>query len=348
MSSAVQRRRPACLTCLVGLVVLLAAAAAAGFYAHREYLARLEPIAGEPRIFEVTSGQTVAAIAARLETEGLIRDRRVFELRARERDLGRSLQAGSYLLDPALGVDGLLDTLAGGKVATRKVTFPEGLHLEQSAARAEAAGFGAAQEYLKLATDEAESFGIEGLPAGASLLGYLYPDTYQLPLDAGPRDLIEAQVQRFVTVWREVSNGAPESPHSRHELVTMASLIEREVKADEERAKVAGVIENRLRRKMKLEFCSTVFFALGETKERLLYRDLQVKSPYNTYLHQGLPPGPIANPGRPSLAAALRPEQHDKLYFVLTAEGRHLFSRTGAEHYRAKAAGELARTQEGP
>jgi UPF0755 protein len=237
----------------------------------------------------------------------------------------------------------MLEKLVSGEVATRKVTLPEGLTIDQMAARCEAAGIGDAGEYRRLATRDAASFGLDGLPAGASLEGYLFPATYRLPLNAGPRELIRAQVNRFVQAWKEAGQGAPATRYSRHEIVTIASLIEEEVQRDGERAKVAGVIENRLRRGMKLEFCSTVLYALGEHKERLLYRDLRVKSPYNTYLHQGLPPGPIASPGQASLNAALRPASHEFLFFVLTADGQHHFSQTASEHVSAKLAGERAR-----
>ncbi|NUQ02105.1 MAG: endolytic transglycosylase MltG, partial [Armatimonadetes bacterium] len=236
----------------------------------------------------------------------------------------------------------LLDKLVSGKVATRRVTFPEGYALAAMAQRCEQAGIGPAAEYRRLATAAAASFGVKDLPAGASLEGYLFPATYHLPLDAGPRELIEAQVAAFVKAWRQASAGVqPRRP--RHELVTMASLIEREVRVADERARVAGVIANRLAKNMRLEIDATVIYALGEHRTRVLYRDLEVDSPYNTYRRKGLPPGPIANPGEASLTAALRPEQHAYLYYVLTAGGRHLFSRTWAEHLRAKAVGERMR-----
>jgi UPF0755 protein len=125
------------------------------------------------------------------------------------------------------------------------------------------------------------------------------------------------------------------SQHSLHEMVTIASLIERETHVSEERARIAGVIENRLRRGMRLQIDATVLYALEKHKSRVLFRDLQVDSPYNTYRHAGLPPGPIASPGLPCLLAALHPEQHDYLFYVVGPEGSHVFSRTEAEHRRA-------------
>ncbi|MCC7494229.1 MAG: endolytic transglycosylase MltG [Fimbriimonadaceae bacterium] len=326
--------------------VLLVGAAAAGGLAWqaRQYQAALQPVGPGPLVaYELRSGQTPAQIAAELQQRGLIRSAPAFLRRARQRGVDTRLQAGWYRLSPAAPVDGLLDQLRAGQVADLRVTIPEGLWLSEAAGRCQAAGIGSAAEYQRLATREAASFKIEGLPAGATLEGYLYPDTYRLPLDAGPRELIAAQVQRFVAVWRELTTaGAP--ARRRHEVVILASLVEEEVRRADERAKVAGVIENRLARRMRLELCSTVIFALGEHRQRLLYRDLEVNSPYNTYRHAGLPPGPIASPGRASLQAALQPARHDDLFFVLTADGRHLFSRTAAQHARNKARGEAARS----
>lgn len=319
---------------LLALALAAGGSLAAGW--SRQMRAALEPMGdGAVRLFEVRAGESLAQVAARLEAEGLIRSGPALCWLARRERVDRALKAGSYRLTPAAAPAELLRKLVGGEVATRKITIPEGLRLEEVAERVEQAGFGSRREFLRLARDEASGFGLAGLPDGATLEGYLFPETYLLPLDAGPRELIEAMVARFVAVWRGLpTDGAP---HPRHQTVIIASLVEREVKRDDERAKVAGVIENRLADGQRLEFCSTVIYALGEPRERLLYRDLQVRSPYNTYLHGGLPPGPICSPGRASLAAAVAPAEHDYYFFVLGEDGRHIFSRTGAEHARAKA-----------
>ncbi len=331
----------------LGAAILVVFVIAGGFalsaWSRHRYQQLLLPVGpGETRPFEVKRGDTVGRLGERLQAAHLVRDARAFRRRARERRLGGQLKAGWYQLSPASSVDQILDEVVSGKVSTRRVTLPEGLDLKGMAERCADAGIGDAAEYVRLATSEAASFGLKDLPAGATLEGYLYPATYHLPLDAGPRELIEAQVKRFTSIWRELSSQRqPARP--RHEVVTIASLVEREVKVAEERARVAGVIENRLRQGLKLELCSTVQYALGVHKERLLLRDLQVDSPYNTYRQKGLPPGPIASPGRASLAAAARPARHDYLFFVLAGDGRHVFSRTAAEHRRAKAEAEKVR-----
>ena len=329
---------------VLGLLVLLVLGAVAGLALGRQrYRALLAPVGpGPDQVFQVHRGESTARLATRLAGDGLIRDARVFRLRARERKLAGRFQTGAYLLSPAAGVDTLLDILSTGRVAEVKITFPEGYTLDDMAQRCAERKFCDAAEYQRLATAEAASFGLDDLPSGASLEGYLFPDTYRLPVTAGARELIQAQIKRFVQVWQSIEAKAT-SDHSRPEIVTIASLVEKEARRDSERAKVAGVVENRLRAGMRLEFCSTVQYALGVHRERLLYRDLRVDSPYNTYKVKGLPPGPIANPGRPSLLAAARPAQHKYLFFVLAADGRHLFGTTAAEHQRNKAAGERAR-----
>lgn len=330
------------------LVVGLALAAGGARWARAAWYERqLQPVgAGAPRAFEVKPGLGVGAIAAALERDGLVRSAAAVRRRARSRALAGKLQAGVYQLAPTASVDELLDTLAAGQVSVRSVTFPEGFTLAQCAERAQQAGFGRAEEYLALATAHAADFKLAGLPAGASLEGYLFPDTYRLRPDAQLKDLLAAQVKRFVEVWRALP-GSAHATRSRHELVTIASLVEQEARADDERARIAGVIANRLECKMRLQIDASVLYALGHHKARVTKADLAVDSPYNTYRVLGLPPGPIANPGRPSLAAALAPESHHFRYYVLAEDARHhQFAATAAEHaqnvarYRRANAGE--------
>lgn len=337
---AVTTRPPKSLGWLLAVALLAVGGAVA---ARRHYGALLAPVgAGAERVFVVRPGDGPATIGRKLVEAGLIRDGRAFRRRARERGLDQRLQAGSYLLSPAGGVDAILDRLARGEVARRKVTIPEGLTIAEVASRAAAAGVGPVERFLALAERPPAELRPTGLPDGASLEGYLYPETYYLAIDDGPEALIRAQTRRFEEVWAKLTAGrAPRRPMA--EVVTIASLVEEEARWDDERARIAGVIENRLRRGQRLELCATVIYALGEHRTRLLERDLLVPSPYNTYLHPGLPPGPICSPGGKSLAAALTPEAHDRLYYVLGKDGRHVFSRTYAEHLAAKRVAEKAR-----
>ncbi|MBI2300960.1 MAG: endolytic transglycosylase MltG [Armatimonadetes bacterium] len=333
-------RRPASgwmVLAVVGVLVAVGLGAAGHRYRHL-----LEPAgAGGPTVFELRHGDPLPVVAERLRAAGLVRNARALRVRARQRDLDQKLQAGSYELNAGQSVDQILDILAAGKVVTRKITFPEGLTVAEAAARAEAAGICTAAEYRRLAENPRED-SPGGRPRGAGLEGYLYPDTYHVALTAGAAELIALQTRQFEKVWGEFGGEHPPT-RTRHEIVTLASLVEKEARHDDERARIAGVIVNRLRAGQRLELCSTVQYALGTHKERLLERDLRTPSPYNTYLHKGLPPGPICSPGRASLLAALQPAEHDDLFFVLGADGRHVFSRTFAEHRRAKAVAEKGR-----
>jgi UPF0755 protein len=331
---------------VLGLVLALVLA---GLGARGWWLRGLQPLgAGEPRLFEVRTGSGVAAVGRELAEAGLIRSARVFRSRARRRGVARRLQAGVYELAPSMAVDTMLDKLVAGDVALRNVTFPEGFTLTQCAERAQTAGFASAAQYRELATRQAASFGLQGLPPGATLEGYLFPDTYRLRPDAGARELIAAQVKRFVEVWRELTAKPVTNRRERHAVVTIAAMVEAEARADDERARIAGVIENRLARNMRLQIDATVLYALGYHKSRVTHADLQVDSPYNTYRVKGLPPGPIANPGKPSLAAALAPESHGYLFYVYGASGRHVFTRSAAEHDQAVAAARRASKKERP
>ncbi|MBI5830879.1 MAG: endolytic transglycosylase MltG [Armatimonadetes bacterium] len=292
---------------------------------------------GEDRLFRVQSGASARAVGEQLAGEGVIRSARAFRLRARQKHLG--LKAGAYIVSPAMSVDQLQSLFASGRTAERRVTFPEGFGLGQCAERAEKVGISTADAYLAAATAAAapDAAGL-GLPARATLEGYLFPDTYTVDPPPNAEKLVALQLRRFEEVWRDIDGDRLLAGRTRHAVVTIASLIEREARGDDERARIAGVIANRLRTGMRLQIDATVLYALGRHKQRVMYSDLKVDSPYNTYRVKGLPPGPICCPGKPSLAAALRPEKHDYLFYVLGPGNRHIFSRTEAEHNRAKGA----------
>jgi len=297
----------------------------------------LSPVSSEPqrRLLTVPPGASLSQIAHQLKQAGLVRNEPAFLWLAWRQGRAGSLRAGHYELSPHLSPQEILNKLAAGEVARRKVTFPEGLTLRQMAERVETAGLGRAARYRTLAEKQAARFGLSFIPTGQSLEGYLFPDTYQLPLGSSEEDLIEMQLRQFRKVFDPLARQYP-TALSVHEVVTLASLIEREAKQEAERRLIAGVLTNRLKKGWPLECDATVQYARGEHKARLLYRDLDIASPYNTYRHKGLPPGPIANPGRASLEAALNPAETDYLYYVARPEGTHVFSRTYAEHQRAK------------
>ncbi len=292
--------------------------------------------AGEERLFRVQSGESARAVGERLAAEGVVRSAAAFRLRARSRHA--TLRAGTYVVAPSMAADDLLAMFAAGRTAERKVTFPEGFGLRQCAERAEKAGICAADSYLEAATVASADSADLGLPARASLEGFLFPDTYIVEPPTSAAGLVAQQRKRFDEVWRALDGDRLLAGRTKLAVVTVASLVEREARGDDERARIAGVIANRLRRGMRLQIDATVLYALGYHKSRVTYQDLKVDSPYNTYRVKGLPPGPICCPGKPSLQAALQPEKHDYLFYVLGPGNRHIFTRTEAEHNRAKGA----------
>ncbi len=320
------------------LIALLAVALVAGG-AGRWYLVMLRPVAttGDARVVHIREGSGSAGIAELLASEGLIRDARAFRVMLALSGLGDRLRAGHYELAPMMSAREIAEKIASGEVATRRVTIPEGLRLEQIARRmAEAELVASAEEFLAAAVPATVADELAMPLPERTLEGYLFPETYDFTYDDGPGRIVVRMVRelhdRFVAPNREAiaARGL-----SLHEIITLASLVEREARVDHERALIAGVIQNRLDRGMRLQIDATVQYALPEHKPRLTFEDLQVRSPYNTYLYAGLPPGPIAAPGLASLMAALKPAQTDALFYVARGDGTHVFTRTYEEHLRA-------------
>lgn len=284
----------------------------------------------------VEPGTPVRALAARLEERNVIRSALLFELWIRASGNAGSIQAGTYEIPAGLSLPGVVETLVLGRTQLASVTIPEGLRLEQQAGVAARALEIDSAAFVAAATDSllADSLGIDA----PTLEGYLFPETYRVDPATDARGLVRLMVGEFQRTfgekWRE---RAEELGRSVGEIVTLASIVEEEARVKEERPVIAGVYWNRLRIGMKLEADPTVQYALGAHRQRVLYRDLEIDSPYNTYLYPGLPPGPIASPGGASLEATLYPDSVPYLFFFATGEGgRHTFSETFAEHNRKR------------
>jgi UPF0755 protein len=281
---------------------------------------------------EVPSGTSVVRIGKLLEGAGVIRTRYAFDL-VRSAKRG-TLRAGEYRFDHPVSVLEVYDRIQRGDVFTVSVTVPEGSNICDIGTRLEQAGFGTQQQFLDEVTRQT-SLVADIDPSAKSLEGYLFPDTYHFARKATPGQIAAAMVRRFRQAAEQV--GLKENVHA---VVTIASLVERETAVDAERPLVASVFQNRLDRKMPLMTDPSVIYGLQV--ERLwrgtIYQsDLKRDTPYNTYLHSGLPPGPVANPGVPSLRAALQPAKTDYLYFVAAGDnpqGRSVFSTTLEEHER--------------
>lgn len=279
-------------------------------------------------------GSSVRQIAAQLKSEGIIRNETAFLALHALRGRG-SLKAGEYKFDRPANALAVYERLARGDIYVHTVVIPEGYNIFEVAAALENAGLAGKDEFLNVARTETSL--IEDLDARAtSLEGYLFPDTYHFTRTQNAREMAAAMVRRF----REEAKAIGLSGDFQR-VVTLASIIEKETGAGDERALVAGVYENRIRKKMALAADPTVVYAalLANRYRGTIYQsDLAFDSPYNTYRYAGLPPGPIANAGRASLEAALRPAPTEYLYFVSDAQGRHRFAKTYQEHLRNVAA----------
>jgi UPF0755 protein len=285
------------------------------------------------------TGATFAAVTDSLAAHGVISNRRWFKLLARIRGVDRSVQAGVYEFPAGTSEWTVLGMLATGKKAALRFTVPEGLTIQEVAAlAAERLGI-PENSFVAAARDGKTASAILGIPV-PSFEGFLRPETYILPADINARELVRLMAEGFKAEWQPAWDARLDFLRmSRLELVTLASIVEGEARADDERETIAGVYRNRLRIGMALQADPTVQYAIslkrGRRKSRLFQKDYQFKSPYNTYLNPGLPPGPVNSPSRRSLEAALYPADVRYLYFVAGPDGRHVFSRTYNEHLRA-------------
>lgn len=297
------------------------------------------PVKTQPNtvIFEVERGQSVVEIADNLEKKGLIKKTWPFLLGYRIFFPGLSLKAGEYAIAIPDSPKNILRTLSEGNVYLRSITIPEGLIIPEIADLLDSEGFADKEDFLEDAEDPSL---IRDLDKEAeNLEGYLFPETYRFAKGSSPEEIVAAMVYQFKTVFtQDWTDRAGGMGMTVRDVVTLASLIEEETSLVEEKNIISSVFHNRLNRGMRLECDPTIIYALkmdGKYDGRLLTRDLKYDSPYNTYLHPGLPPGPIANPGQDSLEAALYPADEKYLYFVSKNDGSHYFSRTFREHVNA-------------
>jgi len=312
----------------------------------------LRPVSAEdePVKFTISSGMRATRVAELLEEQGLIRSAFLFSSWLKIKGEGSLFQAGDYELTPGMTREEIVAKLNKGDIVaaeTIKFTIPEGFTVQQIADRlAEKAGADKAK-VLEAAADStkwAGSIWTKALPADHNLRfpleGYLFPETYEMKAGSTEAEMIDRMLAELDRKLDQLPEDWLDTLEGRgltvHQLLTIASLVEREVMVDEERPVVAGIIKNRLDKKMPLQIDATVQYLLDKQKERLLEADLKVDSPYNTYLNPGLPPGPIASPSLKSIEAALYPEETDYLYYVTKKDGTntHLFAETYKQHQR--------------
>jgi UPF0755 protein len=290
-------------------------------------------IGGEAVEFEIRRGTSPRAVCEQLAEQGVLRSPKPFYWYLRVRRAGPSLQAGHFHVDRDLTAAQLLDALQSARARSRTLVIPEGFRVHQIAERLEALKVCSAAEFneLALAPELAARLGFEA----ASLEGYLYPDTYELPLDATALQVVERLTARWRQVWEDdLAELARAQGRDPHWVVTLASIVEKETGLAAERDRIAGVFLRRLGMGMKLQSDPTIIYGLSAYDGNIRRRDIQDPHPWNTYVHVGLPPTPICSPGRDAMWAVLNPAEGNELYFVSMNDGSgaHDFSVTYREH----------------
>ena len=303
------------------------------YYVHSFLTTPGPSLAAPARIF-IPPGSTLQQTAELLVAEGVLARTQPFCVWAKFMGKDRSIQSGEYVLTTPLDPRALLETLTRGQVVHQVVTIPEGLTLKQIAKKLEEKGFGPQAAFLSLNTD-AQFLAEWGLQEHG-LEGYLYPDTYFFSKRASAEKILGRMLARLREVFSPaMQQRAQEMGLSRHAVLTLASLVEKETGAAQERPLIAGVFHNRLRKKIPLQCDPTVIYGIPDFDGNITRRHLRTPTPYNTYLFAGLPPGPIANPGLAAIQAALSPAETNYLYFVAKGDGTHVFSARLADHNRA-------------
>lgn len=320
----------------LGLLLLLFIAGIGAFCAwlDHEVSQNYKHYSGSSIFVDIPHGTSRWRVAEILHKNGVIKNALAFELLSRWHSK-RSLQAGEYLFDEPMNERQVFWKIANGRIYVHSVQITEGWTMFEIADALQREGLADREAFLKIARDPTP---IQDLAPGAKTLeGFLFPSTYEFTRRATAREIADKMVRQFRVVWTNLNPDPANPTASTQQVVTMASLVERETPQTSERPLVAGVFYNRLSKNYPLQCDPTVQYALalaGRPTAIVHHADLEVNSPYNTYLHAGLPPGPIANPGEASLRAAISPAKTEYMYFVANDQGGHFFSKTLAEHNR--------------
>lgn len=279
----------------------------------------------------VQSGQGFKALSNLLHQKGIILHPVKFRLFARIKGYDKHIKAGEYMFSSAMSPKKIIEIMVDGKVRLHRLTIPEGYNLRQIARAVEAEGFASEFDFLTAATDSdfARTKGIDG----QTFEGYLFPETYYFPKGVTPEDIISTMVKRFWSVFKpEWEEQTKILGMTIHQVITLASIIEKETAVDAERPLISSVFHNRLKRNMRLESDPTVIYGIGDYNGNITRKDLERPTPYNTYTMKGLPPGPISNTGAKAIEAALYPADTKFLYFVARNNQTHHFSTNFKEH----------------
>ncbi|MDG0814812.1 endolytic transglycosylase MltG [Bdellovibrio svalbardensis] len=339
------------LVLIIAVVALLTAVGAGvGYFVYDFTHTRPSEVAQDV-VYEVEPGKAFNTIAKDLENKGLVRNATLFSLWARFKGERSKVKVGEYLLRTNMLPEDILQTLMSGKSIARSFTVSEGLSIYEIADLYEKEKFGTAADFLALVRDPKLIQSLLGEPE-ESLEGYLFPETYMLTKYTDTKTLITNMVKRFLYVYNEIIPQSEIKGMSRREIVTLASIIEKETGAPEERPLISSIFHNRLNKKMKLQTDPTIIYGkaekLGKIVINITRADLLTPTRYNTYVIDGLPPTPIANPGREALLAAIKPASTNYLFFVSKNDGTHIFSEDYKAHQKAVQSFQLnAKAREG-
>ena len=293
---------------------------------------------GNSEKITIASGTTASQLAEELQQRQLIRSAFAFVYLARKQQTDFKIYVGDYLLSPTMSPDEIIKILLkSSALADIRVTIPEGYSTEQIIGLLVSKGIGSKEEFTKVVMEDSFPYPfLQGAPKGIHRLeGYLFPNTYAIDSKTSPHAVIDMFLQQFAKeLTPAVQKHLDTMKLTVPQWVTIGSLVEKEAVKESDRPLIASVIMNRLKSNQPLQIDATIQFLLGTPKPKLYNKDLQIPSPYNTYLHLGLPPGPIANPGHASLQAALDPAQTDFLYYVAKKDGYHVFAKTYAQHLK--------------
>ena len=324
---------------VIAAVVVLATAGGGALLYGRSQLDPASPVHGKAVAVDVRAGESLASVVTDLDQHNLIRSSFWFTQYAKRHGLDTELHPGRYLIDDGMGASAIVARFRGDPdVQTKVLVFSEGMTAAQMAATVEKGGFGVtAAQYLAETTGGTftEPF-LADRPAGASLEGFLFPDTYSIPVNATAHSIIQTQLDTFGSKGASALAGTKQSL-STYQLVALASIVEREARDAADRPIVAGLLDNRLAANMLLQVDASVLYGVHVIGRSPSQEELHRDTPYNTYLHTGLPPTPIANPGRAALAAAAFPAQTPYVFYVSDACGHNHYSKTLQEQQQAIA-----------
>ena len=323
---------------VVGIIfTLFIASVGLSFIAYNQILT---PPSEDPTevVFEVPPGKIFKVIAHELQEQGIVKNGTLFSLYARVLHEAGKMKVGEYSLRRNMTPNEVLAVITSGKSIARNFTISEGLNIFEISENYEKAGFGKRADFLALCLDKTfikQQLGEEH----ESLEGYLFPETYQLTKYTSTQELLQTMTRRFSAVYAELSPQSEIKGLDRHQIMTLASIIEKETGAPEERPLISSIFHNRLKKGMLLQTDPTIIYGMAEqtqkTEIKISKEDILRPTRYNTYVIKGLPPGPIANPGREAILAAMKPANSEYLFFVSQNNGTHVFSKDYASHEKA-------------